>query len=628
MRPAGYPPRMLRLLCLSSFAVTAIACQPALDDGPVGGDETGDTAADTGSGPRRLTILHTNDWQSHMLGFGPNAEYTPGTTGDDATVGGLARLATFVEGVRANTEHPVVLYDGGDWMAGDLFQLLNTTEAAELTMFGALQYDAVTIGNHELDWGPDVLGQMISLADAAGVVTPIVASNIVPNAADPGDDQLEAHFSSGRIENSRVQVLDNGLRVGLLGILGDEAQSITPAVVPAAFTPSKEASQAAVADLLAQDVDIVVALTHNGVTDDPATSPDEILAGQVPEIDVIVGGHSHTPLFAARTVGKTTIVQAGALTQYVGRLDLLENGDGTWTVESYELTELTDDIPGSPAVTTMVDSYVDAVIAGPLAALGYGYAEAMFSVPADMPAVGCTETALGNVITDSFMSEMNRLDPDANIDFTFESQGVIRDPIHQGTSGVQGFSDVFRVLPLGFGNDDAPGYALVDFYVTGAELKDVCEVTASISPSYGCNYFIEVAGMRCNLDMNRGQFLRTQSVERQLPDGTWEVIDIANENPTLHHVAVDSYVASLMGILETLTYGILEITAKDETGIPYASVDDMVFDADPSTPAVDELKLWEALVGYGQSFPDTTGDGVADLPDDYLAPAGRIVGYE
>lgn len=611
---------MLRLLSFSLFAIPTIACQPALDDGPISVD-------DTGSGPRRLTILHTNDWQSHMLGFGPNAEYTPDTTGNDGTVGGLARLATFVEGVRATTAHPVVLYDGGDWMAGDLFQLLNTTEAAELTMIGSLQYDAVTIGNHEFDWGPDVLGQMITLADASGVVTPIVASNIVPNAGDAGDDQLEAHFTSGRIENSRVQVLDNGLRVGLFGILGDEAQSITPAVVPASFTKSKDASQAAVADLLAQNVDIVVALTHNGVTDDPSTSPDEILAGEVPEIDVIVGGHSHTALFAARTVGKTTIVQAGALTQYVGRIDLLENGDGSWTVEAYELTELTDDIPGSPAITTQVDSYVDAVIAGPLAALGYGYSEAMFSVPADMPAIGCTETALGNLVTDGFMAEMNRLDPDANIEFTFESQGVIRDPIHQGTSGVQGFSDVFRVLPLGLGNDDAPGYALVDFYVTGAELKDVCEVTASISPSYGCNYFIEVSGMRCNLDMNRAQFLRTQSVERQMPDGSWEAIDFANENPTLYHVAVDSYVASLMGILESLTYGILEITAKDETGMPYGSVDDMVFDADPNTPEVDELKLWEALVGYGQGFPDTTGDGVSDLPDGYLAPAGRIVGY-
>lgn len=617
---------MFRLLCLLPLP-SLLACSPD-QDGPADFGGGGDTATDTGSGPRRLTILHTNDWQSHMLGFGPNAEYTPGSTGDDGTVGGLARLSTFVDEVRATTENPVVLYDGGDWMAGDLFQLLNTTEAAELTMMGMLKYDAITLGNHEFDWGPDVLGQMITLADAAGVETPIVASNTVANSADGGDDLLEAHFSSGRIETTRVQTLDNGLRVGLFGIVGDEAQSITPAVKPASFTPTREASEAAVAALEAEGVDIIIALTHNGVTDDPATSPDEILAGQVPAIDVIVGGHSHTPLFASRNVGTTTIVQAGALTQYVGRLDLLENGDGTWSVESYALTELTDEIAGSPAVTAAVDAYVAEISAGPLVDLGFTYAQPIFSVPGDLPATGCQETALGNFITDSFLSEMNRLDPAANIEFSFESQGVIRDPISHGSSGIQGFSDVFRVLPLGFGNDDAPGYALVDFYVTAAELKDVCEVTASISPSYGCNYFIEVSGMRCSLNMSRGQFVRAEQVERKLEDGSWEVMDTSTANTQLYHVAVDSYVASLMGILESLTFGLLEITAKDENGVPYASTDEMVFDANPGTPEVDELKLWQALIGFGQAFPDTTADGIADLPSTYLAPEGRILGYE
>ncbi len=603
-----------------------LACTPSPTD--TAKDDPADTADSGATGPFRLTILHTNDWQSHMLGFGPNREYSPDTTGDDTTVGGLARLATKVAEIKAASDRPVVLYDGGDWMAGDLFQLLATTDAAELSMMGSLQYDAVTLGNHEFDWGPQVLGNMIALADAKGVVTPILASNTVPNDADSGDDALEAHFDSGRIESTRVQVVDGGLRIGLFGILGDSAQAITPAVVPASFSPAAEASEAAVAALEAEGVDLVVALTHNGVTDDPSTSPDDVLATEVPGIDVIVGGHSHTPLFAPRSAGSTVIVQAGALTQYLGQLDLSQDDDGNWVVESYQLHELGDEILGDSAVTAQVDAYKAKVEAGPLVEIGYGYDEPVYSVVADMPATGCTETALGNLVTDAFLDQMNAAGPAVPIDFAFESQGVIRDPIHAGLSGVQGFSDAFRVLPLGFGNDSLPGYALVDFYVTGAELKDVCEVTASVSPSYGCNYFIEVSGMRCNLDMARGQFNRAQSVERLLPDGSWEEIDASKEATALYHVAVDSYVASLMGILEDLTYGLMVITAKDATGAEYASVDEMVFDADPSTPEIEELKLWEALVGYGQSFPDTTGDGVPDLPDSYAAPAGRIVGYE
>ncbi len=601
-----------------------LACTP--DDPAVKDTAPGDSAGPTG--PFRVTILHTNDWQSHMLGFGPNREYSPDTTGDDDTVGGLARLATKVEEIKAASDHPVVLYDAGDWMAGDLFQLLATTHAAELSMMGSLRYDAVTLGNHEFDWGPDVLGTMISLADARGVQTPILASNTVPNSADSGDDLLEAHFASGRIQPHMVQELDTGLRIGLFGILGDSAQSITPAVVPASFSPATDASIEAVAALQAEGVDLVVALTHNGVTDDPTTSPDDLLAQEVPQIDIIVGGHSHTPLFEARTVGSTTIVQAGALTQYLGQIDLLQNDDGSWTVENYQLHELNDEILGDADVSTEVEAYKAEVEAGPLVDIGFGYDEAVYSVPASMPATGCTETALGNFVTDAFRHVINDLDPAAGVEFSFESQGVIRDPIDQGLSGVQGFSDAFRVLPLGFGNDDLPGYSLVHFYVTGAELLDVCEVTASVAPSYGCNYFIEVSGMRCNLDMSRGQFNRAQSIERQLEDGTWETIDSSKESTQLYHVAVDSYVASLMGILESLTYGLMKITAQDAAGVEYTDVDSMVFDADPSTPDVDELKLWQALIAYGQSFEDADGDGVSDLPSTYAAPAGRIVGYD
>ncbi|MBM4392798.1 MAG: bifunctional metallophosphatase/5'-nucleotidase [Deltaproteobacteria bacterium] len=601
-----------------------LACTPG--DPAAKDTDSADTAAP--QGPFRVTILHTNDWQSHMLGFGPNREYTPGTTGDDDTVGGLARLAAKVAEIRAASDHPVVLYDGGDWMAGDLFQLLATTEAAELSMMGSLRYDAVTLGNHEFDWGPQVLGAMINLADARGVQTPILASNTVPNPSDSGDDLLEAHFESGRIQSHAVQELDTGLRIGLFGILGDSAQSITPAVSPASFSPATDASIEAVAALEAEGIDLVVALTHNGVTDDPSTSPDDLLAADVPQIDVIVGGHSHTPLFEPRTVGSTVIVQAGALTQYLGQLELAQDDAGNWTVESYQLHELDDEILGDSDVSNEVEAYKAEVEAGPLVDIGYGYDEAVYDVPASMPATGCTETALGNFVTDAFRHAMNALDPADPIEFSFESQGVIRDPIDHGQTGVQGFSDAFRVLPLGFGNDDLPGYALVDFYVTGAELLDVCEVTASVSPSYGCNYFIEVSGMRCNLDMSRGQFNRAQSIERQLDDGTWESIDSSKDATALYHVAVDSYVASLMGILESLTYGLMVITAKDENGVEYSDVDSMVFDADPSTPGVDELKLWQALIAYGQSFDDADGDGVSDLPSAYAAPAGRIAGYD
>ncbi len=612
---------MFKSASLLLLALCACTTDPEDTAPPV--VDTDDTAVDDGL--LRVTILHTNDWQSHMLGWGPNAEYSPDTTDDDGTFGGLARTATLVQEIRDSSTHPVVLLDAGDWMSGSLFQLLATSDAVELQMAQAMGYDAMTIGNHEYDWGPGMLGDIIATGNAKGVTVPLVAANIVPSATDPADDSLAAHLDSGRIVPSLVLTLDNGLEIGIFGLLGDEAASVAPASAPTSFDDPTQVATDMVAELEGLGVDLVLGLTHAGVTEDAGTSPDELMAEEVPGIDVIVGGHSHTPMGEYRTAGETgtVIVQAGAYTAWLGQLDLVTDGTG-WVVEGYTLHTIDDTIPGDPAITAMVDGFLAELEAGPLAALGLEFDAPVASIPASMPLAECTETALGNLITDAFMDRMNQVAGDP-IAFSFESQGVIRDGLTQGATGVQAVSDIFRVLPLGYGTDDVPGYGLVDFYVTGAELLDTCEVTASISPSYGCSYFIEVAGMRCNLDMERSQFNRARTVDAW-QDGAWVELDTTSD--ALHHVAVDSYVASLMGILESLTYGAIVITPKDASGQPYTSTTDMLFDADPDTAGVQELKLWQALMDYAGAFEDSDGDDVPDLPGSYSTPAGRIQGWE
>ncbi|MBW1881329.1 MAG: metallophosphoesterase, partial [Deltaproteobacteria bacterium] len=237
-----------------------------------------------------LTILHTNDWQSHMLGQGPNLEYTPGSTDDDGTLGGVARLKTLVDEIRAGADHPVLLFDSGDFMAGALFQMLVTEEAAELQMMEHIGYDAITLGNHEFDWGPQTVGEMITTADGLGVGVPILAANVVPNPDDPGDDALAAHIDSGRIQDSMVLEVGEDLKIGLFGALGDGAQQVTPGVAPASFSPFLEAAGEAVAELEASEPDLVIALSHAGVEEDIELALEDL------GIEVILGGHSHTAL--------------------------------------------------------------------------------------------------------------------------------------------------------------------------------------------------------------------------------------------------------------------------------------------------------------------------------------------
>ncbi|NOY27973.1 MAG: hypothetical protein GXP62_19075, partial [Oligoflexia bacterium] len=342
--------------------------------------------------------------------------------------------------------------------------------------------------------------------------------------------------------------------------------------------------------------------------------------------DLIVGGHSHTALQNYRTANGTVVVQAGYYGMYLGQIDLAYDGT-SWEVENYTLHLIDDTVAGDPDISTLVDGFVDDLDAGPLAALGHDFAEPILSVPDDIGYSQCTESTIGNFVTDAYQQTINAIPGIDPVDVAFETQGVLRDGMLHGDGGIQSFSDIFRVVPLGAGADDRPGYPLVDFYITASELADACEVTASVSPFFGCNYFVEHSGMRCTVNMVNTPFSRVQQIELW-QDGAWVDTDFSATNTELYHVTVDSYTASLMYTLEDLTSGLLVITPKDATGTPYSDLRDAIFDADPATDGVQELKLWEALIDYAQTMPDNDGDGIPDLDSSYVSPAGRLVGFD
>src|SRR5512137_45248 len=81
---------------------------------------------------RLFTIVHTNDMHSHLQPFGPESDYTPGQAGDDATVGGWARIATVIAGAKADRANPVLVLDAGDFLMGSLFHTVSRERAVEL----------------------------------------------------------------------------------------------------------------------------------------------------------------------------------------------------------------------------------------------------------------------------------------------------------------------------------------------------------------------------------------------------------------------------------------------------------------------------------------------------------------
>ncbi|MEA3486618.1 MAG: metallophosphoesterase, partial [Thermodesulfobacteriota bacterium] len=109
-----------------------------------------------------ITIVHTNDLHSHLLGFSPNIDYTPLETGDDKTVGGWARIATVIQDVKQDRSNPVLVVDAGDFLMGSLFHMLSREEAFELRLMKAMGYDVVTLGNHEFDLKPAGLARILT----------------------------------------------------------------------------------------------------------------------------------------------------------------------------------------------------------------------------------------------------------------------------------------------------------------------------------------------------------------------------------------------------------------------------------------------------------------------------------
>src|SRR5258708_17235802 len=180
--------------------------------------------------------------------------------------GSYARIASYLGFVRANSDHPVILVDSGDWTMGTLYDLTLSSRPLALSFIDLMHYACVTLGNHEFDYGPLGLAQILASAQAGfGFSVPIVSSNMNMG----GNLDLAPFVGPGNlIQTTRVQQLSNGLTVGYLGLMGESAATDAAASAPVSFSALSTqytAIQSLVDDLRNnQGVPVVVALSHTG----------------------------------------------------------------------------------------------------------------------------------------------------------------------------------------------------------------------------------------------------------------------------------------------------------------------------------------------------------------------------
>jgi 5'-nucleotidase / UDP-sugar diphosphatase len=574
---------------------------------------------------KTITILHTNDMHSHFMGFSPELDYTADKTGDDATIGGFARLATAIAHERKARTNPVLLIDAGDFTMGSLFHMLAREEAFELRIMKAMGYDLVTLGNHEFDLMPKGLARILTSGAAKGMPE-VVFSSAVFSAESDKDDTLEAAFKK-IVKPYTVKTID-GIKVGFFSVIGDIAIGDAPFASPVKFRNKFEASKEMVKLLREQEkVDMVVCISHSGVYLG-SESEDEALAKKIPGIDVIISGHTHTRLDKPLVVNGVIIVQAYEYAKCLGVLDVAwENGKAR--VKNYRLVDINDSIAADMNIQRQVDGYIGLIDQAVLAQYNLAYWKVIAKTDFDLKTVE-DETTIGNLITDSIRWYVNKYDSDpadpvTKVAVAVESNGVIRDHLLKGKTGKVCVADVFRTIPLGIGMDDTMAYPLVTIYVYASELKKALEVLTSIYPMKGDAYFLQFSGLKFTYNPHRMIFDRVTGIWLGSEEEGFKELDYSSGNTQLYRIAANIYDTTFLKVVGDYTFHFLDIIPKDRKGQPIASLLDFRVDADKTRPGIQELKEWVGVIEFIRGFADTDRDGLPNIPEKYRDKQGRIL---
>lgn len=578
----------------------------------------------------RFTILHTNDEHSHMI---PHPAIDDHPEMSNSTRGGFARLAGAINQIRREKEgieEPFLILSGGDILGGPAFGWLPLMDgvAAEMKLFQKMGYDAITIGNHEFDYGSDQLANYLRAAGypEAHSETVVLGTNTKP----PPDHPL----SEMDIRSQTIKELSNGLKVGIFGLIGKDAINKTADPDPVEFDDPIESARIAVKELLDSGVNIVIALTHSGVYE------DRELANAVPDIDIIVGGHSHTPLYEPIKVGKTVIVQAGSYLRYLGVLELEWNREERSVKVLNEksdrafLKPLDSNIEPDEEVaaeveryTAMLNEWVVDLTEGRVTDIRQPIATSSFTISGGRL---MRETPVGNYITDAMRWAAEKA-TGVRVDVAVQASGAIRAEIMPGveewSADQISFYDLIMSTGLGSGKDGKPGYPLVSLYMTESDVRKSIEVSLLLSQLRDNAYFLQYSGLRAAFDPNRSILFTIPIIDKPIPtyrgvlsaeldrgDGEYRTIKSGSEE--LLHVVTDRYVAGFLPLVGEILPK-LNIELRDQEGLP-VDLDDRVILEDDK-----QLKVWQAVLNYTLSHPVGEVD-LPEIPQRYESTENRL----
>ena len=564
---------------------------------------------------KSLDVLFVHDTHSHLT------EFSTVEDGKSQVMGGFAKIKTLINEKKAENPDTLIL-DAGDFSMGTLVQVVFEEEASEIRMLGNLGVEVTTLGNHEFDYRAKGLANMMKHAVESGDALPeMVISNVdwdAMNAAGLTEDQQMLIDAFANFGVKEYVVLEKGdVKIAVTGLFGKDCLACVVAP-PLVFEDPVEAMKETVAEIKAnEDVDMIVCVSHSGTWEDEAKSEDEILAKEVPELDLIISGHTHTKLDEAIQHGNTYIVSVGEYGKYLGDLSMSQKEDGRWTLDSYELITVGEDIEEDAATKEKIDELMAMVDEKYLEQFGYTKDQVLCTneiefAPQSDTSEKHTELNLGSIIADAYTYAAEQILGADTVAMSVAPSGTIRDSYAKGNITTE---NVFNSFSLGIGRDEIPGYPLIGVYLTGEELKLTAEIDASISDLM-TTARLYTDGLYWHYNPNR--MLLNKATDVFLVNNQEERVEL--ENDKLYLVVTDFYSSQMLGGVTDLSMGLLSIVPKFADGTPIENYEDAIL-----MKGDQELKAWVAIADYMSSFEDTDGDGVGNVPAKYGTLEGRKV---
>ncbi|WP_163846812.1 bifunctional metallophosphatase/5'-nucleotidase [Pseudooceanicola aestuarii] len=423
--------------------------------------------AGAASADYKLTVLHTNDFHDR---FEPISKYDSGCSAEDNAegkcFGGIARMITAVNAARDRAGDNVLLLDAGDMFQGSLYFTQYGGDLAAEFMNG-LGYDAMAVGNHEFDKGPAGLSDFLDQ-----VQFPVLSANI---------DVSRDNMLADRVKKSVVLEV-GGEQIGVVSVLAEDTPETSSPGDTVIFSSTVDAAQGEIDRLTDEGVNKIILLTHVGINEDLR------LAEALTNVDLIIGGHSHTlmtneegaPYAYPTEVNGVPVLTAYAYGKYLGEVQATFDDAG-------ELTELTGDPILLDASVAEDETAVArmAELAKPLEDLrAKVVAESGDVIDGSRESCRSGECPMGNLVTDAMLARVK----DQGIDLAITNGGGLRASIDAGEVTM---GEVLSVLP--FQN------TLSTFQTTGADIVAALENGVSQLED-GAGRFPQVSGMSYAFD--------------------------------------------------------------------------------------------------------------------------------